>query len=130
MVGHIHVTIDSLAVSRIFAQSNRIRPIAVTSARRCPLMPNIPTMAEAGVSGYEAVSWLTLAAPAKTPPGVIGKLNESVARFIIGSPDGIQRLQRLGAEPAGGSPEDMRRYVLAETEKWSKVVKFAGIEHE
>ena len=130
MVGHIDVTMDSLAVSRIFAKSNRIRPIAVSSATRCPLMPDIPTMAEAGVSGYEAVSWLTIAAPAKTPPAVIGKLNESVARFIIRSPDGIQRLQRLGAEPAGGSPEDMRRYVLAETEKWGKVAKFAGIEPE
>ena len=89
----------------------------------------MPTIAEAGVPGYEAASWFTIGAPAETPDDIIDKLNASVDRFIK-SEDGTARLRKLGAEPAGGSPEDMQRYVLAEAEKWGKVAKFAGIKPE
>ncbi|WP_315835619.1 tripartite tricarboxylate transporter substrate binding protein [Bradyrhizobium prioriisuperbiae] len=129
VAGRIHLTIDNLPASQPFAESGAIRPIAVSSAKRWPLMPDIPTIAEAGVPGYEAQSWFTIAAPAKTSPEIIGKLNASVERFIK-SEDGTARLRKLGAEPAGGSPADMGRYVLAEAEKWGKVAKFAGIKPE
>ena len=71
-------------------------------------------------------SWFTIAAPAKTPKEIIGRLNASVDKFLK-TEDGIARLHKLGAEPAGGSAEDMQRYVVAENEKWGKVAKFAGI---
>ena len=92
-------------------------------------MPDLPTIAEAGVPGYEAASWFTIGAPARTPDEIIVRLNASVDKFLK-SDDGIARLRKLGAEPAGGSPDDMQRYVLAEADKWGKVAKFAGIKPE
>jgi tripartite-type tricarboxylate transporter receptor subunit TctC len=81
------------------------------------------------VPGYEASSWLTIGAAAKTSKEIIGKLNASVDKFLK-TEDGIARLRKLGAEPAGGSPEDIQACVLSETEKWGKVARFAGIKPE
>jgi len=96
---------------------------------RAKALPELPTIAEAGVPGYEAASWFTVAAPAKAPKEIITKLNASIDKFVK-SEDGIARLRKLGAEPAGGSPEDMQKYVVAEMEKWGKVAQFAGIKPE
>ncbi|MBR1237307.1 tripartite tricarboxylate transporter substrate binding protein [Bradyrhizobium sp. AUGA SZCCT0182] len=129
IAGRVQLTIDNLPASQPFAESNSIRPLAVSSARRWPGLPDLPTIAEAGVPGYEAASWFTIGAPAKTSKEIIDRLNASVDKFLK-TDDGIARLRKLGAEPAGGSPADMQAYVLAETEKWGKVAKFAGIKPE
>jgi tripartite-type tricarboxylate transporter receptor subunit TctC len=129
IAGRVHLTIDNLPASQPFAESNSIRPIAVSTAERWPLMPNIPTIAESGVPGYEAAAWFTVAAPAKTSKDTINKLNATIEKFIK-SEDGTTRLRKLGAEPAGGSPESMQAYVVSETEKWGKVAQFAGIKPE
>jgi tripartite-type tricarboxylate transporter receptor subunit TctC len=129
IAGRVQLTIDNLPASQPFAEAGSIRPLAVSSAKRWPGLPDLPTIAEAGVPGYEAASWFTIGAPAKTPKEIIEKLNASVDKFLR-TEDGIARLRKLGAEPAGGSPDDMQRYVLAETEKWGKVAKFAGIKPE
>jgi tripartite-type tricarboxylate transporter receptor subunit TctC len=129
IAGRVHLTIDNLPASQPFAEAGSIRPIAVSTATRWPLLPEIPTIAEAGVPGYEAASWFTVGAPAKTPKEIIVKLNASIDKYIK-TEDGIARMRKLGAEPAGGSPEEMQAYVLAETEKWGKVAKFAGIRPE
>ncbi|MBR1209444.1 tripartite tricarboxylate transporter substrate binding protein [Bradyrhizobium sp. JYMT SZCCT0180] len=129
IAGRVQLTIDNLPASQPFAESNSIRPLAVSSARRWPGLPDLPTIAEAGVPGYEAASWFTIGAPAKTSKEIIDRLNASVDKFLK-TEDGIARLRKLGAEPAGGSPADMQAYVLAETEKWGKVAKFAGIKPE
>ena len=129
IAGRVQLMIDNLPAAQPFAEANSIRPIAVSSARRWPGLPDLPTIAEAGVPGYEASSWFTIGAPAKTPKEIITRLNASVDKFLK-SEDGIARLRKLGAEPAGGSPEDMQAYVLSETEKWGKVAKFAGIKPE
>lgn len=129
IAGRVHLMIDNLPAAQPFAESNSIRPIAVSTATRWPLMPEIPTIAEAGVPGYEAASWFTVAAPAKTSKEIIAKLNGSIDTFVK-SEDGISRLRKLGAEPAGGSPDDMQAYVISETEKWGKVAQFAGIKPE
>ncbi|MET3841435.1 tripartite tricarboxylate transporter substrate binding protein [Bradyrhizobium sp. OAE829] len=129
IAGRLQLTIDNLPASQPFAESNSIRPLAVSSARRWPGLPDLPTIAEAGVAGYEAASWFTIGAPAKTSKEIIDRLNVSVDKFLK-TEDGIARLRKLGAEPAGGSPADMQAYVLAETEKWGKVAKFAGIKPE
>src|SRR5205085_7224308 len=84
-----------------------------------PLLPDLPTIAEAGVPGYEAASWFTIGAPAKTPKEIIKRLNASVDKFLK-TEDGTARLRKLGAEPAGGSPDDMQAYVLAEIDKWAR----------
>ena len=129
IAGRVHLMIDNLPAAQPFAESGAIRPLAVSTAARWPLLPDLPTIAEAGVPGYEAASWFTIGAPARTPREIIDRLNASVDKFLK-TEDGITRLRKLGAEPAGGSPDDMQRYVLAETEKWGKVAKFAGIKPE
>ena len=129
IAGRVHLMIDNLPAAQPFAESNSIRPLAVSSTKRWQGLPDLPTIAEAGVPGYEASSWFTIGAPAKTSKEIIARLNASVDRFLK-TEDGIARLRKLGAEPAGGSPEDMQAYVLAETEKWGKVAKFAGIKPE
>jgi tripartite-type tricarboxylate transporter receptor subunit TctC len=129
IAGRVQVMIDNLPAAQPFAEGGQIRPLAVSTATRWPLLPEIPTIAEAGVPGYEAASWFTIGAPAKTPKEIINRLNASVDKFLK-TEDGIARLRKLGAEPAGGSPEDMQAYVLAEAEKWGKVAKFAGIKPE
>ncbi len=129
IAGRVHLMIDNLPAAQPFAESGSIRPLAISTATRWPLLPDLPTIAEAGVPGYEAASWFTIGAPARTPDEIIVRLNTSVDKFLK-SDDGIARLRRLGAEPAGGSPDDMQRYVLAEADKWGKVAKFAGIKPE
>ena len=117
------------ALGGLSLSTRRARPLAVSTAIRWPLLPDLPTIAEAGVPGYEAASWFTLAAPSKPSKEIIGRLNASVDKFFK-TEDGVARLRKIGAEPAGGSPEDMQAYVVAETEKWGKVAKFAGIKPE
>src|SRR3954466_9323506 len=129
IAGRVHLMIDNLPAAQPFAESNSIRALAVSTAARWPLLPELPTIAEAGVPGYEAASWFTIGAPARTSKEIIEKLNASVDKFLK-TEDGIARLRKLGAEPAGGSPDDMHRYVQAEIEKWGKVAKFAGIKPE
>ena len=129
IAGRVQLTIDNLPASQPFAEAGSIRPLAVSSARRWPGLPDLPTIAEAGVPGYEAASWFTIGAPARTPKEIIVRLNTSVDKFLK-TEDGIAQLRKLGAEPAGGSPDDMGRYVMSETEKWGKVAKFAGIKPE
>ncbi len=129
IAGRVQIMIDNLPAAQPFAEANSIRALAVSTATRWPLMADLPTIAESGVPGYEAASWFTVAAPAKTPPEIINRLNASIDKFVK-SEDGTARLRKLGAEPAGGSPEEMQKYVLAETEKWGKVAQFAGIKPE
>jgi tripartite-type tricarboxylate transporter receptor subunit TctC len=129
IAGRVHVMIDNLPAAQPFAEANSIRPLAVSTATRWPLLAELPTIAEAGVPGYEAASWFTVAAPAKMPKEIIARLNASIDKFVK-SEDGIARLRKLGAEPAGGSPEDMQKYVVAEMDKWGKVAQFAGIKPE
>jgi tripartite-type tricarboxylate transporter receptor subunit TctC len=129
VAGRVHLTIDNLPASQSFAESGAIRTLAVSTATRWPLLPNVPTIAEAGVPGYDTSAWFTIAAPTKTPKEIIEKINGRVNAFIK-TEDATQRLRKLGADPAGGSSEDMRRYIAAETEKWGKVAQFAGIKPE
>src|SRR4051794_19640144 len=129
IAGRVQLMIDNLPAAQSFAEANSIRALAVSSSKRWVGLPDLPTIAEAGVPGYEAASWFTIGAPAQTSKDVIARLNVSVDNFLK-TEDGIARLRKLGAEPAGGSPGDMQRYVLTETEKWGKVAKFAGIKPE
>jgi tripartite-type tricarboxylate transporter receptor subunit TctC len=108
IAGRVQLMIDNLPAAQPFAEASQIRPLAVSTATRWALLPDLPTIAEAAVPGYEAASWFTIAAPAKTPKEVIGRLNASVDKFLK-TEDGIARLRKLGAEPAGGSAEDMQR---------------------
>jgi tripartite-type tricarboxylate transporter receptor subunit TctC len=109
-----------------FVKSGRVRALAVTGAKRAPAMPELPTIAEAGVAGYEATSWNGMLAPAGTPPDIIRRLNAEFNR-IIGTPDMRKRMLDNGYEPVGGSPERFGELIRAEIAKWAPVVAAAGV---
>jgi len=110
-----------------FVKSGRVRALAVTGAKRAPAMPELPTIAEAGVAGYEATSWNGMLAPAGTPADVIKRLNAEFNR-IIGTPDMSKRMLDNGYEPVGGPPERFGELIRAEIAKWAPVVKAAGVQ--
>ena len=107
----------------------RLRALAVTTARRAPQLPDVPTMQEAGVAGYDASVWLALLAPAGTPHEIVAKLNAEIGR-LMNSPETKKTLFDAGVEPAPSTSEDMAEYMQQEMARWGKVVKEAGIKLE
>lgn len=108
-------------------KNGRLRAIAVTSLKRSAVFPDVPTVDESGLRGFEVSSWYGIFAPAATPKQLVAKINADV-QAILGSAELRRKLEPLGAEPAPGSPEEFARYVRAEIEKWAKVVKASGAE--
>ncbi len=111
------------------ARAGKLRAIAVTGPRRSSAAPEIPTVAEAGVPGYEVTSWYGLSAPAKTPQAILDRLSSEAVRAIK-SQDLRERLQGLGADPVGNSPAEYAAFIQAEIDKWARVIKAAGIKSE
>jgi tripartite-type tricarboxylate transporter receptor subunit TctC len=107
----------------------RLKAFAVTTAKRIPQLPDVPTMQEAGVPGYEASVWLALLAPAGTPKEVVNKLNSEIAK-LMNTPDTKKALYDAGVEPTPSTPEAMADYMAKEMERWGKVVKDIGIKVE
>ncbi|WP_253261836.1 tripartite tricarboxylate transporter substrate-binding protein [Ramlibacter montanisoli] len=107
----------------------RLKALAVTTARRAPQLPDVPTLQEAGVAGYDASVWLALLAPAGTPPEIVQKLNAEVAK-LMASAETKKALFDAGVEPSPSSPQEMAAYLGVELERWGKVVKDAGVKLE
>lgn len=107
-------------------QAGRLRVLAVNSAQRSPLLPDVPTVAEAGIPGYEASTWFGVLAPAGTPKNVVSKLNTEIAR-VLKAPEMVDALNREGAVAVGGPPEQFGSFIRAEIEKWGKVVRATGL---
>ncbi|MDB5839839.1 MAG: hypothetical protein JWQ23_1791 [Herminiimonas sp.] len=106
-------------------QSGRLKPLAVASDKRLPQLPNVPTMAEAGLPDFEVNSWSGLLAPAGTPPEIVAKLNREVVR-ILATPEVKAKFDAQAAEAVGGSQEKFRSYIKGEIDKWASVVKASG----
>ncbi len=129
VAGRVSVMASSTVSTLPQVRSGRLRALGVTTAKRALGVPDIPTIAEAGVPGYESVSWFGLIAPAGTPKEVIARLHrEAVA--ILRAPDVRERFARDGTEVVAGSPEEFDAYIRAEVVKWARVVKSAGIQPE
>ena len=124
--GEITMILGEPATIVGFVKSGRVRALAVTGARRAPAMPELPTIAEAGVAGYEATSWNGMLAPAGTPSDVIKRLNADFNR-IIAAPEMKKRMLDNGYEPVGGPPERLGELIRAEIAKWAPVVAAAGV---
>ena len=105
------------------AKAGRLKTIAVTGAKRTPIAPNIPTIGESGVPGYEVVGWYGLAAPAKTPRALIDRLNGTVNRVL---PELRERYENLGMDLGGGTPAEFGAFLRSERDKWARVVKLSG----
>ena len=126
IAGQVTMLFDNAPSSMPFIEQGKLRALAVTSSRRLPNLPDVPTIDEAGVKGYESLSWSGIVAPAGTPRRVIDKLNAAIDR-ILRDPDVKQRFAGLGVEPVGGPPEAFTRQIRSESEKWGKVVRTANI---
>lgn len=120
--GQVTMMFGNMASAMAHIQSGRLRALAVTSARRSPALPLLPTMAETGLPGYEAMAWYALLAPAKTPGTVINKLNSEIVA-ILQQPDIRSRLGGLGADVMPSSAAALDDYIRAEIVKWRKVIR-------
>ena len=107
----------------------RLKALAVTTARRAPQLPDVPTLQEAGVPGYDASVWLALLAPAGTPPEIVHKLNGEIAR-LMAAPDTQKALFDAGVEPSPSTPQELGAFLAQELERWGSVVKQAGVKLE
>jgi tripartite-type tricarboxylate transporter receptor subunit TctC len=110
-------------------KADKVRPLAVTTVKRSSIVPDVPTMAEAGLPGYETSTWGGVLAPAGTPKAVIDKLNAEIDKALA-APDVRERLQHAGIEPAGGTPAQFASFLNVERGKWAKVARDAGIQPE
>ena len=127
IAGQIVVTIDNMPPYLPQVKAGKLRALAVSTAKRSPAMPDLPTINEAGVPGYNTSAWFGLVAPAGTPKAVIDKLATETQR-ILKLPDVNERLSALGAEPVGDRPEQFAAHIKVEIAKWAKVIKDANVE--
>ena len=124
--GQVPMMFDTSVVAGPFIESGKVRALAVTSAKRTPQLPNVPTMAESGVSGYDLQSWQAIFAPAGTPTPILQRLQTEVAK-IIKSPEIQERLGKLGMEPSAMTAEQFAAFQASEIAKWAKVIKAGNI---
>ena len=127
--GHVPIVLSNTLTAKPLIESNKLRALAVTGARRAEGLPDIPTVAEAGVPNYEALQWYGLLAPAGTPPEIIARLHAETAQALK-LQDVKQRLAADGAEPVGSTPSDFARFIKDELEKWTNVARIANIKPE
>ncbi len=124
--GRMHMSFTSPVAAMAPARDGKLRMLAVTTTRRFAGLPNVPTMAEAGLPGYEFTGWMGVFVPARTPKPIISQLHAELVR-IVKLPDVKDRLSGDGAEPVGSSPQEFSAYVDSELRKWKSVVIKAGI---
>jgi tripartite-type tricarboxylate transporter receptor subunit TctC len=129
MGGQVPMFFANMASSLPQIKAGKLRPLAITGAKRSPALPEIPTMAEAGVPGYEVYEWNAIFAPAGTPPAVIARLADAIAKSVQ-SPEFRERVTSLGGELTGYGPVEAERFVREQTELWGKVVKQGHIRVE
>jgi tripartite-type tricarboxylate transporter receptor subunit TctC len=127
--GQVSMIVDTIPAVLPHIKSGKLRPLAVTGTKRSALMPDLPTMAEAGLPGYAASSWGGVLAPAGTPKATIDKLNAEMVA-VLKLPEVQERLTGVGLEPASSTPAEFEAFIKAEIAKWSKIIKEAGITAE
>ena len=126
MGGHVHMTFAPVAAAVPPVQSGKLRALGISSLKRSKALPNVPTINESGVPGYEAGGWNAMLAPANTPRDIVLKINQAV-HTALASPRVQELLSRSGTEVVTDTPEEFGRFLKSEVEKWGKVVKAAGI---
>ncbi|MES2785356.1 MAG: tripartite tricarboxylate transporter substrate binding protein [Pseudomonadota bacterium] len=127
--GQVESMFDNTPSALPHVQAGRLRVVAITSAKRSPLLPDVPTIAESGYPGFDVQSWFGLAAPAGTPKAVIDRLNAELNKAIA-NPEVRKRLTDLAATPEPGTPEQFRAHIAVETRRWQEVVKASGAKAE
>ncbi|MBW8854561.1 MAG: tripartite tricarboxylate transporter substrate binding protein [Bradyrhizobium sp.] len=126
LAGHVPFAVLDIPASRQLILEGKLKAIGVSSARRVPSLPDVPTLAEGGIAGFDSVGWFGLGAPAGTPPEIIARLNEAFVKALK-DPIVAEKIRTLGAEPAPTSPEAFGRFIQSESAKWGKLIGEAGI---
>jgi tripartite-type tricarboxylate transporter receptor subunit TctC len=125
ITGQVQLMFATSASVIPFVKAGKLRALAVTTARRSPSVPDLPTVSEAGVAGFEAITWHGVVVPAATPAPLVERLNRDIVA-VLGAPDLRERLAALGAEVHAGTPREFADYIAAEIPKWAKVVRDSG----
>ena len=123
--GHIQMFFDLLPASLPQINGGKVRALANAGAKRPAALPDLPTVAEQGLPGFDSASWVALAAPSKTPAPVVAKLREEVGKVLV-APDIVARIRELGSEPGTVNEKDVRAFLDAETKKWAEVIRLSG----
>jgi tripartite-type tricarboxylate transporter receptor subunit TctC len=126
VAGHVPLSIGSVFVTKPHIDSGRMRPLMVTSSKRSPDLPNVPTVAESGYPGFEAPAWWAVLAPAKTPPDILKRMNDAL-NSALKTPEIAKKLDQQGISVIGGSPEVAKVFIEKQMDIWAKVVKDNGI---
>ena len=127
IAGHIELAIIQFAGCAPLANQGKVRALGATSLKRTPLLPNLPTIAEQGLAGFESYNWNGVLAPAGTPRAIILRIHEILAKQLA-TAEGRELFVSQGHEPGGDGPDEYAAFIRAEIEKWSKVAKAAGIQ--
>jgi tripartite-type tricarboxylate transporter receptor subunit TctC len=127
--GQIHMAFSSVPAVLPHIKAGRLNALGVGSAKRSPALPNIPTIAEAGVPGYEYTTWYGIFAPARTPAPIVARLNKEIVKVLV-LPELNERFVSQGADPAPSTPGELSHYMAAESARWAKTIKTAGIRIE
>lgn len=124
--GQVDLMFDSITSARPHIQSGKLRALGLTTSKRSSALPDVPTIAEAGVPGYEVSPWFAVFAPAGTPPEVVAKLNK-VLNDGMKDPETLKKLESIGAEPIGTSPQELATHLSKELDRWGKLIKERNI---
>jgi tripartite-type tricarboxylate transporter receptor subunit TctC len=127
--GQVQLLFESVGTAHQHIKTGKVRPLAVTGTARNSSLPDVPTVAEAGVPGYSSVPWYTISAPKGVPPAVVAKLNAEI-NAVMRMPDVVQRLESLGVVALAGTPAEAQRRNQVETQKWSAVIDAARMQAE
>jgi tripartite-type tricarboxylate transporter receptor subunit TctC len=127
--GQVHLLFGSVSTSLPLVRTGRLRALAVTSAKRVAAVPEVPTIAESGLPGYEVVQWFGIAAPAGLPRAIVTKLNQELVTILTHS-DAREALIRQGLEPVGSTPDEFAAYIKSELAKWTRIFKEMGLQGE
>jgi len=127
--GEVQVAFSNVSQSAIMIAAGRLRPLAVSSLKRSAALPDTPTVAEAGLPGFEFVAWHGLLAPKGTPPAILAFLNEKL-RATVADPAVLQRFEKGGLDAVTGSPQEYAAYLQSEQEKWKRVIRERNIKAE
>ena len=129
LAGHVDLMFAPTQTVMSYVQAGKLKALAVTGSQRSETLPSLPTVAESGLPGYEAVGWFGLLVPAATPKATVSKLSVDVNR-VLREREVRDRMLTLGSDPAGDTPEEFARFIRADQAKWSKLMKEAGIAAE
>jgi len=129
MAGQIQMMFGPLIVTRPHVQTGKLRALAVSSATRSTVLPDLPTVAESGVPGYDMITWHGWVAPAGTPPAIVNLLSAELAKAVK-APDVVKVLQQEGGEPVGSTPAEFQKLIATEVPRWHRIVKEAGMRME